>query len=128
MKVAYVDSSCFVSIALGEPFYRELMVSLRRFDQIISSNLLEAELRSALAREGKVGTIKNLLAWLRWVYPTRPLTPEFDRILEIGTLKGSDLWHLACALSLVSKVPDLVFVTNDRRQGEIARALGFPGL
>jgi len=129
LKVAYVDSSCFVSIALGEPFYRELLVSLRRFDRLISSNLLEAELRSALARERKVGTIKNLLAWLTWVYPTRPLTPEFDRILEIGTLRGSDLWHLACALSLVSKVPGaLAFVTNDRRQGEIARALGFPGL
>jgi hypothetical protein len=104
------------------------MVSLRRFDRLISSNLLEAELRSALARERKVGTIKNLLAWLTWVYPTRPLTQEFDRILETGTLKGSDLWHLACALSLVPKVPGLAFVTNDRRQGETARALGFPGL
>ena len=128
MKIAYVDSSCIVSIALGEPLYRELMLRLSRFDRLFSSNLLEAELRSALAREGEIGKVKNLLAWMTWVYPTRRLTPELDSILEIGRLKGSDLWHLACALFLRRKMGPASFLTLDGSQGEIARALGFPGL
>jgi len=128
LKIAYVDSSCIVSIALGEQLYRELMLRLSHFDRLFSSNLLEAELRSALAREGEIGKIKNLLAWMTWIYPTRRLTEELDSILEIGRLKGSDLWHLACALFLRRKMGPVSFLTLDGNQGAIARALGFPGL
>lgn len=104
------------------------MLQLSRFDSLFSSNLLEAELRSALAREGEIGKIKNLLAWMSWVYPSRRLTQELDSILEIGKLKGSDLWHLACAIFLRRKMGPVLFLTLDRGQGEIARSLGFPGL
>lgn len=128
MKNAYVDSSCFVAIALGEPGYRDLLSLLSRFDRLLSSNLLEAELRSALAREAAPGTIKNLVAWVSWIYPARRLTPEFGQVLEIGTVKGADLWHLACALSLRTTMGPISFLTLDNGQGDIARALGFPGL
>ncbi|MGH7490093.1 MAG: hypothetical protein ACREMY_31475, partial [bacterium] len=57
-KVAYLDSSCPVAIALDEPVSRELLVQLSRFDQLFSANLLEAELRSALAQEGTQGRIR----------------------------------------------------------------------
>ena len=49
--VAYVDTSCLVAIAFGEAGSRKLATRLRSFDRLMSSNVLEAELRSALARE-----------------------------------------------------------------------------
>lgn len=129
MKIAYVDSSCFVNVAAGQPGYRELLPRLARFDRLVSSNLLEAELRAALAREGGGGPIRNFISWMDWVFPPRRLTPEISQILEVGTLRGADLWHLACALFLKSRLSGpLSFLTLDGRQGEVARYLGFPGL
>jgi uncharacterized protein with PIN domain len=51
LRVAYVDSSCLVAVAFGEPGADRLSKELDGFDLLLSSNLLEAELRSALARE-----------------------------------------------------------------------------
>ena len=96
------------------------------FDRLFSSNLLEAEFRSALAHEGVSEDAGPLLAGITWIYPNRPLTPEFSRILVIGRhLKGADLWHLACALFLAPNTPELTFMTLDKRQEEVAKKLGF---
>jgi predicted nucleic acid-binding protein len=122
---AYVDSSCLVAVAFDEPGARKLAARLRRFDRLFSSNLLEAELRSALVREGVDGHIEELLSWLTWVYPNRPLTPEYARITTAGYLRGADLWHLANALFLAPDPTDLRFLTLDGRQGAVARRLGF---
>ena len=46
MKLAYVDTSCLVAIAFDEPGAGEVARRLARFDRLLSSNLLEAELRS----------------------------------------------------------------------------------
>lgn len=126
MTFAYVDSSCLVALAFDEPGARKLAARLRRFDRLFSSNLLEAELRSALVREGVNAEIEDLLSWLTWVYPNRPLTPEYARITAAGYLCGADLWHLANALFLAPDPADLSFLTLDGRQGEVARRLGFP--
>ena len=125
MTFAYVDSSCLVAVAFDEPGARKLAARLRRFDRLFSSNLLEAELRSALVREGADGHIEDLLSWLTWVYPNRPLTPEYARIIAAGYLRGADLWHLANALFLAPDPTDLSFLTLDGRQGAVARRLGF---
>ncbi len=125
MTFAYVDSSCLVAVAFDEPGARKLAARLRRFDRLFSSTLLEAELRSALVREGADGHIEDLLSWLTWVYPNRPLTPEYARITTAGYLRGADLWHLANALFLAPDPTDLSFLTLDGRQGEVAQRLGF---
>jgi predicted nucleic acid-binding protein len=125
MTFAYMDSSCLVAIAFDEPGARKLAGRLRRFERLFSSNLLEAELRSALSREGVDGHAEDLLSWLTWVYPNRPLTPEYARITAAGYRKGADLWHLATALFLAPDPKDLSFLTLDARQAEIARKLGF---
>ena len=105
------------------------MERISRFDRLFSSNLLEAELRSALAREGRYGRVRNFVAWMNWVLPRRRLTPEIDQILEAGWSKGPDLWHLACAVFLRPQIDDpLSFLTLDGRQGDIARELGFRSL
>jgi predicted nucleic acid-binding protein len=128
VKTAYLDSSCLVAIALEEPGSRDLLVRISSFDRLFSSTLLEAELRSALSREGRHGRFGNFLALMRWVFPPRRLTPEIDQILEAGTLRGPDLWHLACAVFLRPRVQGLSFLTLDHPQGEVARSLGFRGL
>lgn len=123
---AYVDTSCLVAIAFGEPGAEELAAELESFARLLSSNLLEAELRAAFAREGVEGG-DRLLTWIDWVLPDRPLTTEVGRVLRAGYARGADAWHLASALYVAEDPTDLPFFTLDARQAELAGALGFPG-
>ncbi len=125
MRLAYVDTSCLVAVAFDEPGARQAARRLERVDRLFSSNLLEAELRSALLREGVEGDGRELTAGITWVFPNRPLTREIDRVTDMGYLRGADLWHLACALFLANDPGEIAFVTLDRRQGEVAAKLGF---
>jgi predicted nucleic acid-binding protein len=126
VRIAYVDTSCLVAVAFGEPGGRRMASTLEGFDRLVSSDLLEAEFRSALTREGVEGG-ETLLSWLAWYLPDRPLSEEFRRILDLGYLRGADLFHLGAALRLKAELPDLVFLSLDDRQSELARSLGFPG-
>ena len=45
--------------------------------------------------------------------------------LRIGYLRGADLWHIATALYMFDEPSDITFLTLDRRQGDVAAALGF---
>jgi predicted nucleic acid-binding protein len=126
VRLAYIDTSCLVAIAFGEAGATKVASRLERMDRLFASNLLEAELRSALAREKLSADPAGLLSSITWVYPNRPLSGEFERVTVEGDVKGADLWHLACALFLAPDPKDLAFVTLDKRQEEIARRLGFP--
>lgn len=125
MKACYVDTSCLVAIAFDEPGAPRLAERLATFDLVLSSTLLEAELRSALAREEIQGA-ERLLSAVSWILPDRRLTPEIDRVLGAGYARGADLQHLACALFAAESPHDLPFLTLDASQGELASALGFP--
>ena len=127
MRLAYVDSSCVVAIVFGESGYGRVVDQLDRFDRLLASNLMEAEVRAALIREGVEQEAGGLLSGFTWIYPNRPLTTEYRRILAAGPLKGADLWHLACALFLAPDPKDLSFLTLDRQQQIVARDLGFSG-
>lgn len=124
MKAAYVDTSCLVAIVFGEPGAEDLAERLASFDELLSSNLLEAELRASFARE-KVPMEPAILTWLTWVLPARPLSREIAHVLSTGYLRGADAWHLACALYLVGSPGEIAFLTLDERQAEAARRLGF---
>jgi hypothetical protein len=128
LKLAYVDSSCVVAICFGEPGYERVVNQLDRFDRLLASNLMEAELRAALVREGAGNREADLLAGFTWIYPNRPLTAEYRRILAAGPLRGADLWHLACALFLAPEARDLAFLTLDQQQQAVARELGFAAI
>jgi hypothetical protein len=125
MNVAYVDTSCLVAMAFGEPNASVLARRLEGFDELVSSNLLEAELWASFARE-EVQPDTRLLSWISWVLPDRPLSQEIGKALAVGYLRGADLWHVACALYLVETPGEISFITLDDRQRGVAESLGFP--
>ena len=124
MESAYVDASAVLSIAFREPGHEAIDQRLSGFSRLLSSNLLEAEIRSAFAREGRVYSA-NLVPRITWIYPSRPLSYEIGAVLRVGYLRGADLWHVAAALYHVSDPRELTFVTLDGQQRTVAAALGF---
>ena len=90
----------------------------------MSSNLLEAEVRSAFARD-RQRFIPDVLSSIEWVFPVRSLGPEFEMVLNAGYLRGADLWHVATALYVIDAPAGISFVTLDHRQETVAASLGF---
>jgi len=115
LKAAYVDTSCLVAIAFDEPGRAEAGSRLVEYDVLLSSNLLEAEFRAALAREG-VEVDDSHFSWIKWVLPDQPLSSEITRVLRTAYMRGADLWHLAAAIYVASDPADLTFLTLDRKQ------------
>ena len=124
MRVAYVDTSVIVAFALNEREENALPHRLSEFDFLLSANLLEAELRSALAREGKP-YLSSLVESLDWIFPARSLGYEFARVLDVGYLRGADLMHVATALYIAIKPSTMTFITLDVKQRSVAAKLGF---
>ncbi|MDP9362159.1 MAG: PIN domain-containing protein [Acidobacteriota bacterium] len=127
MRAAYVDTSCLVAVAFAEAGSARLKRSLQSYDVLLSSNLLEAELRAAVRRENVATDPGDLISAISWVYPDRPLTSEITMVLDTGYVRGADLWHLAVALFL-DPHREIGFLTLDTRQREISHQLGFSGL
>lgn len=124
MSTAYLDTSVLTAIAFDEPGAVAYARQLDDFARLISSNLLEAELRAAFARENLVFQ-ESAVAGIEWILPNRTLAPEYATVLETGYLRGADLWHVATALYVSPQSGSLWFVTLDARQGAVAEALGF---
>lgn len=127
MSIAYVDTSVLTAIAFDEPGAAALARKLDEFARLISSNLLEAELRAAFARENLLFQ-ESAIAGIEWILPDRTLAPEFAAVLDTGYLRGADLWHVAAALYVFPQSGGLSFATLDARQSAVAEALGFPVL
>ena len=124
MSVAYVDSSALIAITLDEPNASGLAGHLNACTRLVSSNLLEAEMRAMFAREHVVFQ-EHVLAGIDWILPDRPLTEELTSVLEAGYLRGADLWHLATALYISPQPGALSVATLDVRQASVAALLGF---
>ena len=124
MSVAYVDTSALVAIAFDEPRGGETGERLDGYSRLLSSNLLEAELRAAFAREQQEFDA-DVVSRIDWILADRPLTAELTRALDAGYLRGADLWHVAAALYVTPEPAEISFITLDDRQRKVASALGF---
>lgn len=122
--VAYVDSSCVVAIALGEPSASRMALRLRTFNRLISNVLLEADVRAACIRE-RAQVPDAELALIHFVPVRRRVGKEINLVLSAGYLRGADCLHVATALVFSPEAPQLTFLTLDERQREVAKALGF---
>ncbi|MEM7583217.1 MAG: PIN domain-containing protein [Acidobacteriota bacterium] len=126
MALAYVDTSCLVAIALGEPGSEKLAERLAALERLFASDLVEAEFRATMVREGLGNQGDDLLSWLTWFFPDRKLTREIRSASQYRYVRGADLWHLAAALFLADQEPSqLIFATLDHRQHEVATEIGF---
>lgn len=124
MSAADVDTSVLTAVAFDEPGAEALARRLQEFSDLLSSNLLEAELRAAFVRE-HLDFQESAIAQIEWVLPDRSLAPEFAAVLEAGYLRGADLWHVAMALYVSPQPGSLSFATLDARQSAVAGTLGF---
>jgi predicted nucleic acid-binding protein len=124
MSVAYVDTSCLVAAAFGEPAGRAVSGRLARFRTVLASNLLEAELRAVFMRED-AELAPSLFSGISWVIPDRAMHGEIERVLAAGYVRGADCWHLATALYVSPEPGELTFLTLDARQRRVAETLGF---
>lgn len=121
---AYVDTSWIIAIALKEAGYGALKRRLEQFTHLFSANLLEAELLATLNRE-KVALDSIILDKINWVLPVRALRDEIEMVLSVGFVRGADCWHVASALYAADRPSDLTFLTLDKKQLAVAKALGF---
>ncbi len=124
MTLGFVDTSCLIAVILREPQGQAVRRRIAHYDELLASNLLEAELRSVLRRNG-LEADSPILRRLTWVTPHRPLSPEISRVLTTGYVRGADCWHLATALYIAENPEDITFLTLDERQRHVAGALGF---
>lgn len=123
MSVAYADASVFASLAFREPDAARVRRRLAGFDRVVTSVFTEAELASALTREGMSLTESPLLG-AQLIGASDPLTQEIQDVLGAGYLRGADCWHVAVALNY-SPDRDLTFLTLDKSQRAVAKKLGF---
>lgn len=123
-NLAYVDTSAVLAIEFEERGWEVLNQRLNSFPLLVSSNLLEAEVRAAFLRERRAFSY-GILTHINWVFPARPLSLEIAMAQSAGYLRGADLWHVANALYIDSPPSGLTFITTDQRQLEVASALGF---
>lgn len=124
MKRGYVDTSVLLAIAFAEPNSAGLEKRLASYDQLHASPLLEAELASALRREGLESAGEGLLAALRFLHPQRRLSAEIETAAAAGQLRGADLFHVASAL-FVAPNGEITFLSLDAKQREVTAKLGF---
>ena len=131
LAIAYLDPTALIPVVFGEePVGAATQERLNRFPILVSSNLLEAELRARFEREGQIFD-PDWLSGIEWVQPRGSLGSEMARIQAFASLSPVLLWHLANAvhlagrLSLTSRRAGLAFITLDEQQETAARELSF---
>lgn len=89
----------------------------------MTSVLTEAELASALEREGLV-LPHSPLTGVQLIGTPDPLSAEIQTVVGAGYLRGADCWHVAVALNH-APARDLTFLSLDKAQRAVAAQLGF---
>ena len=130
LAIAYLDPTALIPIVFGEePVGVVTPERLNRFPTLMSSNLLEAELRFEFEREGQTFD-PGCLYGIEWIQPRGSLGDEMARIQAFASLSPTRMWHLANAvyfadrLSLAHRRAELAFITLDEEQETVARDLG----
>ena len=126
MKVAFIDTSIVVALLFNEKESKSLGKTLARFDEIIGCSLLESEIFSVCKRENfDFENAVKALSGISLLIPDGSLQKEYTNILAKGFLRGTDLFHLGCALFLDPDATELTFLTLDKEQKAVAEKLGF---
>lgn len=134
---AYFDTSALVKRYVDEPGRREVQQLLRRHD-CVTSAILPVELRSALRRRvaertldsSRVSEILKRVAsdrayWTVIEVGTEALSGA-EALMSVHPLRTLDAIHVASAQLFAARlsISDLIFVSADKRQTEVASAIG----
>lgn len=86
-----------------------------------------AELLAAFQREGRpLSEAEPMLDAVSLIATSGSLIEECTQVLELGYLRGADLWHLATAVFVAGSHRDeVLFISLDDRQRRQAKQLGF---
>jgi predicted nucleic acid-binding protein len=122
--VAVLDTSIVLAIAFDEAERAAAARRLRKATALFASPLLEAEFAAACRRMNRDVDVAAL-AELEWLVPSGRLSAEIAQVLEAGAVRGADCWHLATALWFAPRPTDIAFLTLDKQQRDVAKALGF---
>lgn len=113
--ILYLDTSCLVKLYFDEPGSEEVRKAADTADEIATSMVAEAELRSALARRRREGRLtpaelttckQNFRShWTDHVriYLSDEISAHAGDLAESHGLRGFDAIHLASALSVVDQ-------------------------
>ena len=71
MDTAYIDTSALASVVLRDDGWELVAARMTGFEKLASSNLLEAEMRSACARTGREFSAE-IVEGIEWIFPDRP--------------------------------------------------------
>ncbi len=135
---AYFDTSALVKRYVDEPGRREVQQFLRRHD-CVTSAILPVELRSALRRRvaertldsSRVSEILKRVAADRAYWTVVEVGTEVlhgaEGLMAIHPLRTLDAIHVASAQLFATRlaIADLMFVSADKRQTDVASAIGF---
>lgn len=134
---AYFDTSALVKRYVDEPGRREVQQLLRRHD-CVTSAILPVELRSALRRRvaertldsSRVSEILKRVASDRAYWTVIEVGTEVlsgaEALVSVHPLRTLDAIHAASAQLFAARlsISDLIFVSADKRQTEVASAIG----
>ena len=134
---AYFDTSALVKRYVDEPGRRQVQQLLRRHD-CVTSAILPVELRSALRRRvaermlesSRVSEILKRVAADRAYWTIIEVGTEVlsgaEALVSVHPLRTLDAIHVASAQLFAARlsISDLIFVSADQRQTEVASAIG----
>jgi predicted nucleic acid-binding protein len=123
LGAVYLDTSALGRALLGESDAKAITDALRRFDQTISSRLLQAELRRLASRREMVDRANLLLASVA-LLPVDSRTLDLAETLTPHTLGTLDAIHLATVLLSAEALDVEALMTYDKPLVSAAREHG----
>lgn len=132
--IAYFDTSAVVPLFVDEPTSEAAFELFDRAESILSSTLLYAETRAALAAAHRadrvdVGGLRDAVGGFEAVYagidvflPSVDVVRRAGELAQLHALRGYDAVHLASAEAIAD--PELVLVASDRALLRAGAAIG----
>lgn len=124
-KNIYIDTSAFMSIVLGQDLNHFFQAQITQ-SNLYSHELIISESFSVAKRENiPFKDISKSIEKINIVAEITDLISILEELLYYGYCSGADLHHLACAKFLDPTCKNLVFLSGDNRQIEMAKKIGF---
>ena len=121
MSIAYVDTSALVAIAFEEPGGSQAGERLEGFSRLLSSNLLEAELRRGVFARERQKFDAEVLSSIEWILPRSAPGYRAGASAGDGLPAGcGSVAHRHGALHRAKSRGDWFYYPSTVRNGEVA--------